>query len=64
MIRLIIIGLMLFIFIVYITTKTAININVKAVNSMKNTYINKLTDDEVSIKGAVNYLQLTNSIKE
>lgn len=64
MIRLIIIGLMLFIFIVYIITKTAININVKAVNSMKNIYINQLTDDEVSIKNAVNYLQLTNSIKE
>lgn len=64
MIRLIIIGLMLFIFIVYIITKTAININVKAVNSMENIYINKLTDDEVSIKDAVNYLQLTNSIKE
>lgn len=64
MIRLIIIGLMLFIFIVYIITKTAININVKAVNSMKNTYVNKLTDDEVSIKDAVSYLKLTNSIKE
>lgn len=64
MIRLIIIGLMLFIFIVYIITKTAININVKAVNSMENIYINQLTDDEVSIKDAVNYLQLTNSIKE
>lgn len=56
MIRLIIIGLMLFIFIVYIITKTAININVKAVNSMENVYINQLTDDEVSIKDAVNYL--------
>lgn len=64
MIRLIIIGLMLFIFIVYIITKTAININVKVVNNMENIYINKLTDDEVSIKDAVNYLQLTNSIKE
>lgn len=64
MIRLIIIGLMLFIFIVYIITKTAININIKAVNSMENIYINQLTDDEVSIKDAVNYLQLTNSIKE
>ena len=64
MIRLIIIGLMLFIFIVYIITKTAININIKAVNSMENIYINQLTDDEVSIKNAVNYLQLTNSIKE
>lgn len=64
MIRLIIIGLMLFIFIVYIITKTAININVKAVNSMENIYINKLTDDEVSIKDAVSYLKLTNSIKE
>lgn len=56
MIRLIIIGLMLFIFIVYIITKTAININIKAVNSMENIYINQLTDDEVSIKDAVNYL--------
>lgn len=64
MICLIIVGLMLFMFIVYIITKIAICINVKSVNSMKNIYVNKLTDDEVSIKDAVSYLKLTNSIKE
>lgn len=64
MICLIIVSLMLFMFIVYIITKIAICINVKSVNSMKNTYVNKLTYDEVPIKDAVNYLKLTNSIKE
>lgn len=60
----ILIGIIVLIFVVSVVTIVVTKANSKEINSMRNIYIGRLANSDASIRNAMNYLKLTNGIKQ